>query len=73
LPSHIQGGGAGVLIRGAGFILFNPDGTVAFLHGPHPQLDGDTAVPCAALARGSYRRAVRCRAARSVCRADRPT
>ena len=47
LPIHIQGGG--VVIRDAGYILFNPDGSVAFTHGPHPFLEGDTAAYCAAL------------------------
>lgn len=47
LPIHIQGGG--VVIRDAGYILFNPDGSVAFIHGPHPFLEGDTAAYCAAL------------------------
>ena len=47
LPIHIQDGG--VVIRDAGYILFNPDGSVAFIHGPHPQLEGDTAALCAAL------------------------
>jgi hypothetical protein len=46
-PIHIQDGG--LVIRDAGYILFNPDGSVAFLHGPHPQLEGDTASLCAAL------------------------
>jgi hypothetical protein len=46
-PIHIQDGG--VVIRDAGYILFNPDGSVAFIHGPHPQLEGDTAALCAAL------------------------
>jgi hypothetical protein len=47
LPIHIQGGG--VVIRDAGYILFNPDGSVAYIHGPHPFLEGDTAAYCAAL------------------------
>lgn len=47
LPIHIQGGG--IVIRDAGYILFNPDGSVAFTHGPHPFLEGDTAAYCAAL------------------------
>lgn len=47
LPIHIQDGG--VVIRDAGYILFNPDGSVAFIHGPHPLLEGDTAAYCAAL------------------------
>ena len=47
LPIHILDGG--VVIRDAGYLLFNPDGTVAVIHGPHPQLEGDTAALCAAL------------------------
>jgi hypothetical protein len=47
LSFHIQGGG--VVVRDAGHILFNPDGSVAFIHGPHPILEGDTAAFCAAL------------------------
>jgi hypothetical protein len=47
LPIHIQDAGVG--IRDAGYILFNPDGSVAFIHGPHPFLEGDTAAYCAAL------------------------
>jgi hypothetical protein len=47
LPIHVQDGG--VVIRDAGYLLFNPDGTVALIHGPHPQLEGDTAAVCAAL------------------------
>jgi hypothetical protein len=47
LPIHIQDGG--VVIRDAGYLLFNPDGSVAVIHGPHPQLEGDIAGYCAAL------------------------
>jgi hypothetical protein len=47
LPIHIQGGG--VVIRDAGYLLFNPDGSIAVIHGPHPFLEGDTAAYCAAL------------------------
>jgi len=47
LPIHIQDGG--VVIRDAGYVLFNPDGSVAVIHGPHPFLEGDTAGYCAAL------------------------
>ena len=50
LPIHIQDGG--VVIRDAGYLLFNPDGSVAVIHGPHPQLEGDPAAIaayCAAL------------------------
>lgn len=47
LPIHIQDGG--VVIRDAGYLLFNPDGSLAVIHGPHPQLQGDTAALCAGL------------------------
>jgi hypothetical protein len=50
LPIHIQDGG--VVIRDAGYLLFNPDESVAVIHGPHPQLEGDPAAIaayCAAL------------------------
>ena len=50
LPIHILDGG--VVIRDAGYLLFAPDGSVAVMHGPHPQLEGDPAAIaayCAAL------------------------
>jgi hypothetical protein len=47
LSFHIQNGG--VVVREAGYIVFNPDGTIAVIHGPHPILEGDTAAFCAAL------------------------
>ena len=47
LPIHVQDGG--VVIRDAGYLLFNPDGSVAVIHGPHPALEGDNAAVCAAL------------------------
>jgi len=47
LPIHIQGGG--VVVRDAGFVVFNPDGSVAYFNGPHPFLEGDVAAYCAAL------------------------
>jgi hypothetical protein len=47
LTFHVQD--PGVVLRDAGYIQFNPDGSVAFVHGPHPFLDGDTASFCAAL------------------------
>jgi len=47
LSIKIQDGA--VVIRDAGYVLVNPDGTVAVIHGPHPILDGDTAALCAAL------------------------
>lgn len=48
LPIHIQGVGGGLVIRDAGFLFFDPDGSIAFMHGPHPLLVGDTASLCAA-------------------------
>jgi hypothetical protein len=47
LTLRIQDGG--VVIRDAGYISFNPDGSAAFIHGPHPFLEGNTAALCAAL------------------------
>jgi len=47
LAIKIQDGG--IVIRDAGYISVNPDQTIAFTHGPHPVLDGDTAALCAAL------------------------
>lgn len=41
LPIHVLDGG--LVIRDAGYLLFNPDGSVAVIHGPHPQLEGDPA------------------------------
>jgi len=38
-----------VVIRDAGILVFNPDGTVGFIAGPHPSFEGDTAALCAAL------------------------
>jgi hypothetical protein len=46
LSFHIQDGG--VVVRDAGYVGFNPDGSIAVIHGPHPFLDGDTAALCAA-------------------------
>jgi len=52
LPIHVLDGG--LVIRDAGYLLFNPppDGSVVVMHGPHPQLEGDPAAIaayCAAL------------------------
>ena len=47
LSVHIQGGG--VVIQDAGYLVFNPDGTVTVIAGPHPFFEGDTAALCAAL------------------------
>ncbi len=49
LPIHVRLSGGGVVIRDAGYVLFDPDGSVAFIRGPHPQLEGNTAALCAAL------------------------
>lgn len=38
-----------VVIRDAGLLVFNPDGTVGFIAGPHPSIAGDTAALCTAL------------------------
>ena len=47
LGIKVQNGG--VVIRDAGYVSLNPDGSVAFTHGHHPVLEGDTAALCAAL------------------------
>jgi hypothetical protein len=39
---HIQGLGPGLVQLDAGQISFNPDGSVAAIHGPHPQFDGQS-------------------------------
>lgn len=49
LPIHLQAAGGGLVIRDAGYLLFNPDGSIAIIHGPHPVIEGDTAAVCAAL------------------------
>jgi hypothetical protein len=38
----------GVILRGAGKVVFDADGNVLFEAGPHPFLHGDTAAYCAA-------------------------
>jgi hypothetical protein len=47
LSLRIQG--SAVVIQNAGYISFNPDGSITFTHGPHPFFEGDTAAFCAAL------------------------
>ena len=39
---HIQGQGPGLVQHDAGQIIFNSDGSVAAIHGPHPQFEGQT-------------------------------
>ena len=42
---HIQGPG-GIVVRDAGQVVFNADGTVSYAHGPHQQLiDGVSFCP----------------------------
>jgi hypothetical protein len=39
---HIEGPGPGLVQHDAGQIVFNSDGSVAGIHGPHPQFEGQT-------------------------------
>jgi hypothetical protein len=39
---HIQGPGPGLVQHDAGQLIFNSDGSVAAIHGPHPQFEGQT-------------------------------
>jgi len=39
---HIQGLGPGLVQHDAGQIVFDSDGSVAAIHGPHPQFEGQT-------------------------------
>jgi hypothetical protein len=48
LSIHMQAGGGGLVIRDAGLLFLNPDRTIAYMHGQHPFLLGDTAALCAA-------------------------
>ena len=41
LSVHIKGPG-GIVQQDAGQVVFNSDGTVAYIHGPHPQFLGET-------------------------------
>ena len=41
LTVHIKGPG-GIVQLDAGEIVFNEDGTVSYIHGPHPQFEGQT-------------------------------
>ena len=47
-PIHILGVSGGLVIRDAGLLFFNPDGSIGYMHGQHPYLVGDTASLCAA-------------------------
>ena len=46
LDFHVQNGG--LILRNAGYLAINPDGSVAFVHGPHPFPTGDISAFCAA-------------------------
>jgi hypothetical protein len=48
LVIHIQLLNGGVVTRDAGYLLRNPDGSFAIVHGPHPFSTGDVAEYCAA-------------------------
>jgi hypothetical protein len=48
LDFHVQNGG--LILRDAGYLTINPDGSVAFVRGPHPFPTGDIAPFCAAFA-----------------------
>lgn len=47
-PLKISLPSGGVVIRDAGRLVYNADGTIAVEHGPHPFLDGNVAAYCAA-------------------------
>jgi hypothetical protein len=40
--AHIKGTGPGLVQHDAGQLMFNSDGSVAAIHGPHPQFEGQT-------------------------------
>jgi hypothetical protein len=48
LDFHVQNDG--LVLRDAGYLAINPDGSVAFVHGPHPFPTGDITPFCAAFA-----------------------
>jgi len=48
LLAHIQGSN-GLVLRDAGQLVANPDGSLRYVHGTHPQFFGETF--CPALAR----------------------
>lgn len=45
---HIQGPDGGIVIKDAGQVKFNNDGTIAYEHGPHMQLNGVSFCPALA-------------------------
>jgi hypothetical protein len=46
LDFHVQNGG--LILRNAGYLAISPDGSVAFVAGPHPFPTGDISAFCAA-------------------------
>jgi hypothetical protein len=48
LVFHVQFEGGGVVLRDAGLLDINPDGSIALVRGPHPFTEGDTTAFCAA-------------------------
>jgi hypothetical protein len=44
LTVHIQGPG-GIVVRDAGQIVYNPDGTMSYIRGPHEQFSGVSFCP----------------------------
>ena len=46
LDFHVQNGG--LILRNAGYLMMNPDGSVGFVAGPHPFPTGDISAFCAA-------------------------
>jgi hypothetical protein len=45
LTVHIQGPPGGIVVRDAGQIVYNPDGSVNYIRGPHEQLSGVSFCP----------------------------
>jgi len=48
LPLQVSLPHGGVITKDVGKIVFNPDGSIAVQHGPHPFANGDVAAYCAA-------------------------
>jgi hypothetical protein len=46
--SHIQGDHAGMVLHDAGLLVFDADGHLVGVHGPHPQFFGETFCPALA-------------------------
>jgi hypothetical protein len=48
LPLQVSLPHGGVITKDAGKLVYNPDGSIAVEHGPHPYADGDVAAYCGA-------------------------